>query len=52
MSKNFKNSKIFINIGSHDGLQKKLPKSAKMPLITLFFIHPVYDLGTQNTKEV
>ena len=41
-SKNFKNSKIFNNIGSYDGLKKKIPKSAKMPLIPLFFIHPVY----------
>ena len=41
-SKNFKNIKIFNNIGSHDGLKKKLPKSAKMPLITLFLLHPVF----------
>ena len=39
-SKNFKNSKIFNYIGSHDGLKKKLPKSAKIPLITLFFYSP------------
>ena len=45
-SKNFINSKNFNNIGNHDGLKKKLPKSAKMPLIPLFFIHPVYDLVT------
>ena len=40
--KNPKNIKIFNNIGSHDGLKKNLPKSAKMPLIPAFFIHPVY----------
>ena len=42
-SKNFKNSKIFNNIGSHDGLGKKFTKigqNAANP--TFFFIHPVY----------
>ena len=33
-----KNSKIN-NIGSHDGLKKNI---TKMPLIPVFFIHPVY----------
>ena len=40
-SKNFKIFKIFNNIGRHDGLKKKIPNSAKTPLIPVFFIHPV-----------
>ena len=48
-SKNFKNSKIFNNIGSHDGLKTKLPRSAKMPLIKLFFASPcIYKLSALN----
>ena len=39
-SKNLKFFKIFNNIGSHDVLKKKLPKSAKTPLIPVFFDSP------------
>ena len=38
--KKSQNSKIFNNIGSHDGLKKNLPKSAKMQLIPVFFYSP------------
>ena len=42
---NFTIFEIFNDIGSHDGLKKKLPKLAKMPLITLFFSFTLYKVS-------
>ena len=33
------------------GWKKNLPKSAKMPLIPVFFIHPVYMMRERDKKS-
>ena len=39
-SKNFENSKIFNNIGSHDGLKKKITKIGQKAANHIFFYSP------------